>query len=204
MLKIPARSRTTLFGTLSCQVIPKMCRRQCIWNMFNVLSCCAQKVQDSLQYRSKRLMESWYKAVSLRELNLTSWLDRISSLYTHCQLCLASNFSCRRICELTFMCVLEELILHTVDLLEYDHQPFSQHAWTSIDITYSNIYMLTIPAHSRTTLFGTLSCQVILKMHRRRCIWNMFNFPSWHFPSWCAQRVQDSLQYRSVLRTQAL
>ena len=35
---------------------------------------------------------------------------------------------------------------------------------------FSNVYMLKIPAHSRTTLFGTLSCQVIPKMHWRQCL----------------------------------
>ena len=56
--------------------------------------------------------------------------------------------------------------------------------------------MLKIPAHSRTSLFRTLSCQVIPKMSLRQRIWNMFSFPSCR-----AQRVQYSLQYRSVLKT---
>ena len=64
---------------------------------------------------------------------------------------------------------------------------------------FGNVYMLKIPACSRTTLFGTLSCQVIPKMCCRQHIWKVFSFLSCH-----AQRVQDSLQYRSVLRTQAL
>ena len=38
MLKIPARSRTTLFGTFSCQVKPEMRRRQRIWNYTNTVS----------------------------------------------------------------------------------------------------------------------------------------------------------------------
>ena len=65
--------------------------------------------------------------------------------------------------------------------------------------SFSNVYMLKIPAHSRTTLFGTLSCQVISKIRQRQRIWNRFSFLSCR-----AQSVQDSVQYRSVLRTQAL
>ena len=47
MLKIPARSRTILFGTLSCQVTPKIRRRQCIWKVFSFLSCRAQRVHHN-------------------------------------------------------------------------------------------------------------------------------------------------------------
>ena len=63
MLKIPAHSRTTLFGTLSCQMIPKIRQRQCIWKVFSFLSCRAQTTKQqqaqvvfSWQTKSK---DSW-------------------------------------------------------------------------------------------------------------------------------------------------
>ena len=55
------------------------------------------------------------------------------------------------------------LILHTGNLLESDCQPFSQLAQASVDVAVS--VMLKIPAHSRPTLFGTLSCQVIILLY---------------------------------------
>ena len=47
-LGIPAFSSTTLSVTLSCRVIPRIRLRQRMWNTFNLFSCCARIVQDSL------------------------------------------------------------------------------------------------------------------------------------------------------------
>ena len=66
-------------------------------------------------------------------------------------------------------------------------------------LCFSSVYLLGIPALSRTLLFVTLSCQMMCSMRRRQRMWNALSFFSCR-----ARRVQDSLPYRRMLRAQAL
>ena len=53
-----ALSRTSVLGTLSCQVMFKMRLRLCRWKVLRLCSCRACRVQDSLPYKS--VLEFWY------------------------------------------------------------------------------------------------------------------------------------------------
>ena len=58
---------------------------------------------------------------------------------------------------------------------------------------------LNLAACTRTMLFGTLSCQVMLSMRQRQRTWKVLSFLSCR-----TRRVQDSVPYNSMLKTQAL
>ena len=49
---------TVLVGTLSCQVILRMRRRQHMWEALSFLSCRARRVQDSLPYISTSTVQA--------------------------------------------------------------------------------------------------------------------------------------------------
>ena len=55
------------------------------------------------------------------------------------------------------------------------------------------------PARSSTSVLGTLSCHLIPRMRLRHRRWKLFSFFSW-----AAYVDHASLEYRRVLRTQAL
>ena len=63
----------------------------------------------------------------------------------------------------------------------------------------SKVYIDGIPALLRTSLLVTLSSQDTPRTRRRHRTWKTFSLRSY-----AAYDVQDSLQYRSVLMTQAL